>query len=293
MNNLKSNNKHLVSVIVAVLLIVSLNLNVFASASTVIHFADNEFTAYYYPSGTLTECTSNVSVSSTTQTVNGNSKNCTIYMFTGTSNYDKLLNTGADLNLYANSNYTYNLDLKVGLRDGYKYNLIVQIWYSVNGELTDDAPATSLYDGELSSNTWNSISGSFKTPNVSGTVEYALLVMIRTTSTDSTMQLLYLTDLSIVIDDPLYSGVEFDNALTEDIVNNVKGEYEDVMNALPEIDGEELDSLLNFDFEAFSNSMLFVRTMFDRTLSVFGFSAVLAFALSIGLVVYIIGRKVG
>lgn len=293
MNSVKLNKKHLFSFIITLVLLFSLNLNVFAATSNTIHFGDYSYTAYYYPNDTLTECTNNVTRGTAQYTIDGVTIQGTNYLFSGTSTYDKLLNTGADLGLYTDTQYTYDFYVKVGLKDGYTYDVLVQIWYTVNGEMIGEAPATTLYDGDgLSTNVWNKVSGSFKTPDVSGNVACAMLIMIRTQETDSTSQMMYLSDMNLVLDDPLLNGTPIDTPSVDEF-DDTMADYEVTMDSLPEIDKEQLDSLMNFDFDNFTAGMSFVRDMFDRTMSVFGFGSVLVFALTIGLATYIIGRKVG
>lgn len=293
MNSVKLNKKHLFSFVITLVLLFSLNLNVFAGTSNIIHFGDYSYRAYYYPNGTFTDCTNNVTCGTAQYTIDGVTMQGTNYIFSGTSTYDKLLYTGADLGLYTDTQYTYDFYVKVGLRSGYTYNVVVQIYYTVNGELVDTAPATTLYDGDgLATNTWHKVEGSFKTPDVSGNVACALLVMISTQETDSTSQMMCLSDMSLVLDDPLLNGTPIGTPSTDEL-NGAIEDYENVMNELPSIDGEELDRLLNFDFDSFTSGMSFVRDMFDRTMSVFGFTSVLSFALAIGLATYLIGRKVG
>ena len=45
---------------------------------------------------------------------------------------------------------------------------------------------------------------------ISGNVQCSLIVMLRTTTADSTMQAMYLSDMNLVLDDPLLNGTPLD-----------------------------------------------------------------------------------
>lgn len=290
MNSVKLNKKHLFSFFITLVLLFSLNLNAFAVNSNVVHFGDYSFTAYYFPNDTMTDCTSKVTRGNSNQSINGVSIVCTSYLFSGTSSYDKLLNTGADLGLYTDTQYNFNFYTKVGLRSGYKYNFLIQLIVMNENE---EGIYVTLYDGkDLDTNTWNKVEGSFKTPDISGNVTASLIIMLRTTETDSTSNMMYLSDMTLTLDDPLINGKPITTPDTDDL-NGTLSEYDNVVGSLPSIDKNETDKLFDFNVDSYTASLNFIKDMFDNILEVFGFASIVTFALCIGLATYIIGRKVG
>lgn len=290
MNSVKLNKKHLFSFVLTLVLLFSLNLSAFATTSNVVKFSEADNTCLYYlSSGTEVNCTSTTSIKSSTYDVEGNSYNTSVFQFPALSaSYQKLVMSSADLDIYTDTKYKFDFYVKLGNTSGSTGYVSIYIFYYVNGEFNT---STELYLNEnLSTNTWSQVSGSFQTPDLTGNVTCA--VLFNFACNEDSGRYFYLTDATFTLDDPLLNGTPIGTPSTDDL-NGAIEDYENVMNELPSIDDSELQSLLDFDFDSFTAGMSFVRDMFDRTMSVFTFNSVLAFALAIGLATYLIGRKVG
>lgn len=293
MGKFKLNKKHLFYFPVMLLLLFSLNLNTFASTSTSIHFADTELLCSYGEDSI--DCTSSVQVSSSTVTLNGITYNCSNFLFPSVSiGKVKVITCGSDLNLYTNTNYTFDFNCRSGYASSSgssTCSFMGYLYYYVNGDFHS---MDNFFAVEEKTGTWTNVSGSFKTPNLFGNVSCALLLVSNSLDTKfaaSTCRFDF-TDIVFSIDDPLITGTPINTPSTEELENTLQ-EYEDVMSQLPTVDEQELADLMEFDFDSFTDGMSFVREMFERTMNTFGFNAVLVFALTVGLATYIIGRKVG
>ena len=291
MNSVKLNKKHLFSIVLTLVLLFSFNLNTFAS-SGLYSFYDYDFVA----SATINGATSNVTdyvkkTRSTNYADNGRLYTSYSFNFSNAASYMSV-NTGVQLDMYTVTEYNYDFQFKI---ISSSHSSTVNITLFVDDSADSGDTILQLFNNKnLPGGQWVNISGKFKTPDIVGTAQYVILVQIgdnNGTYTSLLNNLFSISDISIAPVGPLY-GKPIETPDTGDLENSLK-DYEDVMSQLPEIDGEELDRLLNFDFSAFTDGMNFVRDMFNRTMSVFGFNAVLAFALAIGLATYIIGRKVG
>lgn len=290
MNSVKLNKKHLFSFVVTLVLLFSLNLNVFASTSNTVCFADSDYVcAYYSATGTDVTCTSTTSVSTSVYTIEGYSYNASVFRFPSvSSSLEKSIVSNADLDIYTNTKYKYDFYVKLGNTSGSTGQINIFIFYYVDGTYNS---STSLYQAEsVSTNSWTEVSGSFQTPNLTGNV--TCVVMFAFGAAEKSGLYFYISDAVFTLDDPLLNGTPIDTPSTDGL-NGAIENYEDVMNELPSIDDSDLQSLLDFDFDSFTAGMSFVRDMFDRTMSIFTFNSVLAFALAIGLATYLIGRKVG
>ena len=288
-------HKHLLFFPVLLLLLISLNLNVFASTSVTVHFYVCDYSAFYNPaSGGSKDITSSTTRSVITAEIYKTEYTCTQYKFsTSYAGFRKGIICNPVLNLYTDTNYTYDMYVRVGDLSGCKCSFVIQLWFSnSDDELVDIIEICNK--SNLNSNAWQRLQGSFKTPNLSGSVKCFMMFMATedTNSTNLSGNFFTLSPMTIEIDDPFLTGTPIETPSDEDL-NNALKDYDDVMSQLPSINGDELDNLMNFDFEQFTAGMSFVRDLFERTMSTFGFNAVLVFALTIGLATYIIGRRVG
>lgn len=291
---MKLGKKHLFSFALILVLLFSFNLNVFASTSHTVHFSDYAYNGSYTLNSKLVDCTSSIKVTTGSGKINGIDLTYSVFTFpTVSAGLNKLLFLNADLNLYTDTNYTYDFYFKSG-NNVYSdiLNCNFYVYYIVNDVLSDESAV--LYEAEnLQTNVWYQVSGSFKTANLTGNVKCGIMVQMTCYSTANKLSTNFaVSDCKLVLDDPMLSGTPINTPSTDD-VNSIYDDYNNIMDSLPQIDGEELDSVLNFDFRSFTAGMSCVRTLFDRTMSVFGFNAVLTFALAIGLATFIIGRKVG
>ena len=288
MDKFKLNKKHSFIFVVALLLF-SLNLNTFAATSTVVHFADTELYLQY---GDGIECTNSSEISSVTVNIDNVVYNATIIVFDFDSlGYKKQFISNSYLNLYTNTNYTYNMYVHCGANTSSSSTVVVYMYYYLNGEYHS---VDVFYSKVIKNGSYNLISGTYKTPNISGNVSCAMLFVLDSDDNkySASSNRWTFTDLIISIDDPLINGTPINTPSTEELENTLN-EYNDVMGALPQVDNDELEDLMNFDFDSFTDGMTFVREMFERTMNTFGFNAVLVFGLTVGLATYIIGRKVG
>ena len=294
MNSVKLNKKHLFTFIVTLVLLFSLNLNTFAVTNHTVNFYPYDFIAYYNPSsGGATNCTDTTKKSNMTSTINGTQYHVTQYKFSSLySLYRKSLISGADLQIYTDTDYKFDFYIRCGEVSGCNSSVLVTLVFANDSDA--GAVVTIFEKDNFQSNSWLHCTGSFKTPDLSGSVSCAMVVQVAQEPNSNNLcgNIIQLSDMNLVLDDPLLNGTPIETPSTDDL-DNALNDYEDVMSGLPSVDGEELDRLMNFDFDSFTAGMSFVRDMFDRTLSVFGFSTVLSFALAIGLATYIIGRRVG
>lgn len=293
MNSVKLNKKHLFSILITLVLLFSLNLNTFAS-SGLYSFYDYDFVAYATLNGTATNVTTRVTKRVANFTAD-NGRAVTRYTFditSATASYMSI-NTGVQMDLYTATEYEYNFQFRLSESEHTAYvNITLFIDDSAD---TGDIIVQLFNNSNVSANDWVTVSGKFKTPDIVGSAQYVVLVQIGDEDGGGShliySNLIDLSDFYINPVGPLY-GKPIDTPDTDDLENTLD-DYENVMNELPSIDGNELDSLMNFDFRSFTDGLVFVREMFNHTMSVFGFNAVLVFALTIGLATYIVGRKVG
>ena len=291
MNSVKLNKKHLFSILITLVLLFSLNLNTFAT-SGVYSFYDYDFLAYAHVNGNTLNVTNYVTKKISNNTAPNNRLYTTYsFSFSNTASYMSV-NTGVQLDMYSITEYEYDFQFKIIDSD---HTSTVNITLFVDDSADTGDTIVQLYNNaSLPGGEWVTVSGKFKTPDIVGTAQYVILVQIGDndgTYTTLINNLFSISDISITPVGPLY-GEHIDTPDSTDLENSID-EYEDVMSQLPTINGDELDNLMNFDFSSFTDGLAFVRDMFNRTMSVFGFNAVLVFALTIGLATYIVGRKVG
>lgn len=293
MNKLIEYGKKLLTPFIVFVLLFALNINTFATGG-VYSFYDYDFVAFATLNGTSTNVTSHVKKNVPIFTAD-NGRNVTRYtydMTTVTASYMSI-NTGVQLDLYTVTEYEYNFQFRLSESEHTAY---VNITLFIDDSADSGDTIVQLFNSSnVSANDWVTVSGKFKTPDIVGSAQYVVLVQIGDEDGGGShlvySNMIDLSDFYINPIGPLYGKpIETpDSSELEDTLD----EYEDVMSQLPTIDGNELDNLMNFDFSSFTDGLAFVRDMFNRTMSVFGFNAVLVFALTIGLATYIIGRKVG
>lgn len=279
MNFVKLNKKHLFSILITLVLLFSLNLNTFASSysSVIVDFTKQNFLAYSNGSAV-----SGVSVSSKSNDSIGHYCN---YQFPfGVHNSYMVVSGSPDLYLYLDTQYEF--EFYTICPTDYSFNLN----FAFSNDDNVVVEGLTLVDDTFKGGQYNLHKGVFNIDKIEDVTKYAFIFSI-VTNEDSLVDFFSVSDLKINAIGPLYG----EPIITPDTDNleNTLDDYENVMNELPSINGDELDSLMNFDFSSFTDGLAFVRDMFNRTMSVFGFNAVLVFALTIGLATYIVGRKVG
>lgn len=289
MNSVKLNKKHLFSIFVVLVLLFALNINSFAS-NNLVSFYDYNFQAFYQTDNGAVNCTDSTTKVKSSNYTADNGRYYTEYVFTVGGLHDRSLATGADLNIYLDTEYEYNFQFYVSGASCPTDIGISLFFASTSGE----SSIITLYDSEnLNSRTWHTVSSKFKTPNFSGTVSCAMLVQLRSNvnSAGVSGSVFRLSDMYISPIGPLY-GEPVITPDTDDLEHSINN-YDEIVNSLPEIDGNLLNDIMNFDFSSFTDGMFFVSNLFDRLMSLLGFNTVLVFSLTIGFVTYVIGRKVG
>lgn len=295
MNSVKLNKKHLFSILLTLVLLFSLNLNIFAT-SGLVSFYDYSFVCNLMKTdNTFTNVTSSVTKKrSSDNAPNGRAYTRFDYNILTTANVKYTsLTTGADLDLYTDTEYEFDFQIKISdSSDTLGCNITLYVGDASNevGEII------TLYNepsGGLKGDTWHTVKGKFKVPNLSGSIKYAMVVILGDTEGSKTIydNIFYITDMNINPISPLH-GEPCTPADTDELVNSLR-EYENSINQLPSINAEDIDILFDFNFDSYTAGMNFVKDMFDNILRVIGFQGVLNFALIIGLATYILGRKVG
>lgn len=279
MNSVKLNKKHLFSIFVVLVLLVALNINTFASSysSVVVDFTKQNFLAY-----SNGNTVSGVSALSKSNDIIGHY--CDYVFPFGIHNSYMVVSGSPDLYLYLDTQYEY--EFYSFCPTDYSLNLN----FAFSNDDNVSIKGLTLVDGTFKGGQYNLHKGVFNIDKIDDVTKYAFVFSILTHE-DSLIDYFCVSDLKVNAIGPLY-GEPIITPDTDDL-DNTLDDYENVMDELPSINGDELDSLLNFDFSSFTDGLVFVREMFNHTMSVFGFNAVLAFALTIGLATYIIGRKVG
>ena len=287
MISVKLSNKHLLTALVSLVLVLSLNINVFAS--DLISFYDYDFNAYYQTDSGSVNCTSTTAKSRPSSTAD-NGRLYTQYVFTLGGLNDRIIMTGADLDLYTNTEYEFDFQFFVS-GSSCPTDVLITLWVSSQN---DEGTIITIYDADgLESKKWINCQGTFKTPDFSGNVQYAMLVQLRENenSNGTTGARFCISDMACNPVGPLY-GEEIMTPDTDDLSGNIQN-YDDLIDSLPTVDSAQINDLMNFDFGSFIDGMNFIRDMFDRTLMTFNFNSVLLFSLVFGLACLILGRKAG
>lgn len=283
-------HKHLATFFVSVLLLISLNLNAFCAETKVVLFDKCDYSAFYNPSsGGSTDITQTTTRKYEHITSQGLDFMATTYTFPSAyKNLRKGIICNPTLNLYTNTRYKFDFYLKVGTTASNKCSVLIQLWF---GDENDNVVDTiTIYDNkQVSTLSFHRITNEFTTPHIAGSPKCFMVFIV--TSENSTNSFT-VGNMSIENIDPLTKGKPIETP-SDDELKNAIDNYDSIIDSFPKIDGEELDNSFNFDFQPFVGGMQAVRTLFNRVMSVFGFNAVLLFALSIGLATFIIGRKLG
>lgn len=282
-------HKHLVTLFVSVLLLISLNLNSFAVETKYIDFNNCDYSAFYNPtSGGSKDITSTTVRKSEHITSQGLDLMGSTFTFPVTyKNLRKGIVLNPILNLYTGNRYNFDMYLCVGSSAG-TCSVLIQLWFSnSNDEVVN---AVTIYDNEnVSTAFFQKISGEFTTPDTSGATKCFMMFIIASEYSTNSFTL---SNMNIKNVDPIATGKPIVTPSEDDLKNAIDN-YDSIIDSFPKIDGEELDNSFNFDFQPFVGGMQAVRTLFNRVMSVLGFNAVLLFSLSIGLATFIIGRKLG
>lgn len=291
MNSVKLNKKHLFSILLSLVLLFSLNLNTFA-AENLFSFYDAPFEAFANINGTTTNVTSKVTKTRSDKTAN-NGRNYTYYTFAlsiGTASYMSL-NTGVDLHLFTDTEFEYDFQFKI-LSNSHTSTVNITLWVT---DASGQGTVIQLYKGNgLDGGDWVNVSGTFKTPNISGACTYSMFVQIG--DEDGSTVNLYsnqfsISDIRVEPVGPLY-GKPITPADTSGLTGIID-QYDDLVGRLPSIKDYDTDKLFDVNIDVYTNALDFVKEMFDNFIALSGLNAVLIFALCIGLATYIIGRKVG
>ena len=284
------NKKHLLTALVSLVLILSLNINAFASSSYSIDLSDcRHYCSYVNASGDNVDISNNIAKSESNITLDNVNQHYTKFTFNALySAFTKSVGLYPDLQLHTKTDYKYSYYVRFGETSNCECVVIGFITFS-NGNETKSifiCPEDKIF----ASNTWHKFEGSFTTPDMSGNV-VASLTFVLTQTNDSGLvgNTFSITDVSFTVDSPLY-GETIGTPDTDNFNDNLQN-YDDLIGSLPKVDGGQINDLMNFDFGSFIDGMNFVRDMFDRTLMAFNFNSVLLFSLVFGLACLILGRK--
>lgn len=286
------NIKHLCSFFVTLVLFIALNVNTFAVSSYTVNFYDSNYVCTAVINGKATNVTSLTKLTDSGTKVSPlNNRHYVSYSFNSSQSSQTSIATGADLGLYTNTQYKYDFGVRfIGGTKNHERNINVFITFANDA---GDSDIVQLYSGEKVSQEWINCSGTFVTPNMTGNVVCAMVIQLGQLKTESTTTnnfICNLTDMSVTVDSPLYG--ESINTPDDSKLQEVIGDYNEISDQLPKLDKDQIDGILNFDFSGFTDGMQFVRDLFDKITSSLGITSVLVFALSMGLVTYILGRRV-
>lgn len=297
MNFLKKYIKKLLSVFICVLFIFSFNFNAYAAALYQTCDLDKgSYKAYVRELDSSGNVISSEDVTSSTGrgrvTVNGRS--CTAFRYDKAYNtYQKHLECGVDMALYPG--YQYNFSGAFSTNYNFKYDYLFKI--SVVFIMTDGTNnfSVTLYEGSFdnpdnSASSWTDFSGNFIIPdNFSGNLEGALLIMVNSYGAISVQShYLYFTNFEFTVDHPLYTPVD-----PEPDPSNPFDDFKGNDTDLPDSSDVNIDDLMDFDLSDYGEGFFVLNKIFDRVTDALEFKPIILFCLTLGLGVYIIGRKLG
>lgn len=280
MNSVKLNKKHLFSILITVVLLVSLNFNVFAETvnQALFSYKLSEFTQYSVSEDltlNVTDTTIN-EIEYTKFSFKSSSGNPVVVVYKMTTDFYKSNTYTLTFNAYKQSTPSVpvygSLYFVKDLESSESYVLTnftfetVATEYNINFSVPD-----SLYEGS--------------------TDLYLIFVMSYNTSMVSVLKNCYVSPLTFSNVDPMY-GEPIETPPTDELEDSLQN-YDDLVDSLPTVNPAELQDLLNFDYGSFVDGMNFVRSMFDKTLTALNFNSVLMFSLIFGLACLILGRKAG
>ncbi len=296
------------STLISIVLLLSLNLNTFASSYSY-NLTDSILTVYahntesdtgryfnyrYAPVGDFSDCFSFIPIN------NHDLFSSDFTVLSGLSNYVPLpidileLHFFTSVELISNQSYDFDFSFICYSSPEFTCNYEVLIQYTPT---VDDKPT---FVDTLSSGTLTSTSNvvNISTSFIPHAFEYGVTYHFRINfDVDSsfTVPLKWLfSDFSLKMYNPVddaFGSVIYPS--TSEQIDDLNNQYEDVMNELPSVSTDDVEGVLDYDFSEFNNGLNFVRELFERTMNTFNFNLVLAFALCIGFVTYVLGRKVG
>lgn len=290
MNSVKLNKRHLLTFSLVIVLLFSLNLNVFASTwSPVVDFSEQSYKA------TVADGDGN-RVDFTNSVVRLKSGEYTGFYFVTKADYrswNKILYTGADLPLTPGNAYNYSLSFYTS--DDSPYS--ISICAIVRNIDTDDTTQFYLLDETyVDGKEVQSFNGriNFSTDYSAYEITFVIVVVQNGNIDLSKNFVLYLSDMVFEWDSPL-AGSHYDG--NEIPSGNIDlDEYEKIENELPTIDSNDISDiadLIDNEISGYRKGMEFFRYLWERTMEVFNFNSILVISLGLGLALYIIGRKVG
>ncbi len=309
-------SKTALTFIISVVLIVSLNLNTFASSSVtfsvskslgfiLVSNADNDARFFNIRNGVLTGDAANC-FQLTTGDYNSSlgSSYTTLVLLSSINNYVALpitnmniqLNPG-NFNLYSGGTYDFIFKFfRIAATTSYvDYKLTLNI-YSYSSDIDKIEVPLSIGISDLS-NSVIDCSTTITLPTVNYSAYYTISLEfddLAYSDTDTVALRYVFSDVTF----KMYNAIDdaFSNVIypaTSEQIDNLNDEYSAVMDELPTVTNDDVESVLDYDFSEFNTGLTFVRDLFERTMNTFNFNLVLAFALCIGFTTYVLGRRVG
>lgn len=288
----KSKYKHLLSFLITVLILIAFNLNVFAASSFTCDLNTGTYKAYKTDvTSENNNVTNQVGRGRISAGPSDDKRSCTAFAFPSSlASYRKILLISSDVPLYPG--YEYIVSGSVYVSSSASTTVDVSFISSISPNNNDEGLFLTLYNGSVNNSKWVDFRYNLVLPDtVQSDYNSYISIILSQNPTVLITTYFYFTDIKFEINDPLYGDHYSEPDLSE--AEEQLSEYDDVMNELPTIDQSQIDDLMDFDFSGFSNSLSFIRSTFDELTSISQISAVLIFALTIGLATYILGRRLG
>lgn len=283
--------KHLLTLIVTVLLLVSINLNSFALSSLTVDFNKGSYRASIVTSSGVSDVTRTTARGRVTY----KGVPCTAFQYNSSYEYNhKILLVGADISFYSDTQYKFSGKFACQnsfLPDEMLFSLTVYITNS-SGESLPLIPLLNDFHCSSTTDNWTTFNGTFRFPDTAGyneSFQLFLIVIFTTYPTNIPNTLYYLSDVVFEIDDPMY-GQHY--TPPDNPMNDMNDKIESVDKDLPTIDDVDLSGLMNsFDFSEYNQGFSSFNDVFSKVLTATNMTSVLLFTLTFGLGIYIIGRR--
>lgn len=268
------------------------------AASTTLRFYDTSFKAYangLSPSNKI-DITNKVTyryVSSDHYT----EYNLPKYTDVGATGLALKLDTGFNVDLYPGKSYKFNFRYVQRFNSLCIFKMSVYYYTGNNPSNSSDwVEGENLFIYTLNErfNTgypWQDVSGTFTVPTFNNSF-YCAFVFEFTFNDSDTSNLkpfIRLGDFSYSLYDPYLNPGTYDPP-TSNAWEDSQDEFSSVEAALPSLSDGDLSDV---DLSNFSKGFSCINSLFDKLLSKTNLTAVLAFSLTFGLGIYLIGRKVG
>lgn len=289
--------KLLVSSVVCVLLLISLNLSVFADSVGTFKFADLDFEALVAQG----DGTSAITVTNDMSVSYGRAGFSTMldryvstFRFPSQYNsYNKILMLSIPLSFTVGKEYNISFDYTANYSSSSSFNFLVQVCASSDNSVLD---SVELYNGSVGSGYQvNSVNVNFTIPYYTQAF-YCLFycqVTSRGSNSASVGQAFFFTDMVITsnaLDDyGSFTPPDSDLSQATDDMNNLSSDIAELDNY--KIDKDQLEALMHVSMSDYDNGLTAAKTVVEDVLDATAMLPVLTFILAFGLGVYILGRR--